>query len=104
MEKVTAYTTVNNKKYEYSIEDRKKGLVFVECRGAAISQHFHKEDVGNLLIDLPHLIVAEQEYHERQSEVVRFRISPEDKVKIQQKALKAGFSSLSKYMRSLALS
>lgn len=104
MRKVKGNITVNNKKYEYSIQDEKGEAVFVECKGAAISQHFLREDIGNLLIDLPHLIVAEQEYHERQSEVVRFRISPEDKVKIQQKALKAGFSSLSKYMRSLALS
>jgi hypothetical protein len=61
------------------------------------------EDVAAFLIDLPNLILAEKEYNKKQTEVVRFRISSEDKSKIEKDAVKEGFDSISDYMRHLAL-
>lgn len=102
--KTSAIITVQNKKYSYSLEKRKGGLVYVECIAANIAQDFLAEDVADLLIDLPNLIIAEKEYQNRQSDIVRFRVSLEDKKLIEKKAAKQGFSSVSEYMRSLALS
>lgn len=86
------------------MEKRKGGLVRVECIAANVAQDFLAEDVADLLIDLPNLIIAEKEYQNRQSDIVRFRVSLEDKKLIEKKAAKQGFSSVSEYMRSLALS
>lgn len=103
MKKIKSYITVNNKKYLYSLESKKDGAIFVECLEAKISQEFLAEDVPNLLIDLPNLITAEKEYKKNQSDIIRFRISPRDKKKIEQNAVKKGFNSISGYLRSLAL-
>lgn len=103
MKKLVANITVNNKKYSYSLEQRKNNLVFVECKPANIAQEFLAADVPNLLIDLPNLIIAEKEYIKNQSDVIRFRVSPADKSIIEKKAVKEGFHSLSDYLRHLAL-
>ncbi len=95
--------TVNNKKYNYSLEKKSKDTIFVECKDANIAQEFLAEDVVALLIDLPNLIIAEKEHSKKQIEVVRFRISSADKSKIEKKAVKEGFGSVSDYMRYLAL-
>jgi hypothetical protein len=104
MKKLISQITVNNKKYEYSLKEKNKDVIFVECKDANIAQDFLAEDVASLIIDLPNLIIAEKEYHKKQSEVIRFRISPEDKNKIEKKAVREGFKSTSDYIRSLALS
>jgi hypothetical protein len=101
--KITSSITVNNKKYVYSLEQKSKDTIFVECKDANIAQEFLAEDVAALLIDLPNLIIAEKEYNNKQTEVVRFRISQADKSKIEKKAVKEGFGSLSDYLRYLAL-
>jgi hypothetical protein len=103
MKKVTAEITIQNKKYPYSLEEKKKDTVFVVCEAANIAQDFLKEDIGDLLIDLPNLIIAEKEYDKNQSNVVRFRISSEDKHKIEKRAIEEGYDSVSEYMRDLAL-
>lgn len=104
MKKVTANITINNKKYNYSLEEKKHGVIFIECKDANIAQDFLAEDVAGLLIDLPNLIIAEKEHAKKQSEVIRFRISSTDKSKIEKKAVKEGYNSISDYMRHLALS
>lgn len=104
MKKIISNITVNNKKYKYILQERKKGIIFVECKDANIAQDFLVEDVAGVIIDLPNLIVAEKEHYKKQSEVVRFRISPQDKNKIEKKAVKEGYESLSDYMRHLVLS
>ena len=101
--KVKGAVTVQNKKCDYSLEEREGGVVFVECKAAKIAQEFLAEDIAGLLIDLPNLITAEKEYKKQQSEVIRFRISAADKNKIERKAVKKGYDSVSDYLRSLAL-
>ena len=103
MKKVTSTITVNNKKYNYSLEKKSRDTIFVECKEANIAQEFLAEDVAELLIDLPNLIVAGKEHSKKQTEVVRFRISSTDKSKIEKKEVKEGFGSVSDYMRYLAL-
>ena len=94
---------VNNKRHDYVIWKKSKNTTFVECEAANLAQEFLNEDVPELLNDLPNLILAEREYKEQQNQVIRFRVSPEDKKKIEAKALKNGYSSTSSFLRDLAL-
>lgn len=104
MKKIKGYITVNNKKYSYTLSKKTKKTVFFECVEANVSQEFLSEDIPNLLIDLPNLIIAEKKYKKNQTEIIRFRISSKDKKEIEIKATKKGFGSVSGYLRELALS
>ncbi len=95
--------TVKNKKHTYFLKPKKGGITYVVCKSAKIDQDFLNEDIPALLADLPKLIIAEQEYKKAQSVTVQFRLKPEEKKLIEQKATKQGFSSISAYLRSLAL-
>ena len=103
MKNIKHYITLNNKKYFYTLKSAKKNITFVECEAANIKQEFLNEDISKLLIDLPDLIMAEKKYKKQQSELIRFRVSPDDKKLIEQKAVKQGYSSVSGYLRDLAL-
>lgn len=101
----TAHTiTVNNKKYEYAItpSDDEECYYFV-CKGAGIAQDFLKEDIPALLVDLPELITSEIEYKNKQDDVIRFRVNSDEKKTICKRAVRAGYSSVSGYLRALAL-
>ena len=100
----TSTITVQNKKYEYTLKSAKeKGVIRFVCPGANINQDFLAEDVPALILDLPALILAERAYQDNQTEVVRFRISSDDKKKIEKKALASGFDTVSDYLRARAL-
>ncbi|MFA6917970.1 MAG: hypothetical protein WC285_04055 [Candidatus Gracilibacteria bacterium] len=104
MVKKTQYSvTINNKKYIYLLTPVNKKTTFVECKDANISQEFLNEDIPTLLMDLPNLILSEKEYKNNQAEIIRFRISPEDKKLIEQKAIKKGYTNVSSFLRALAL-
>jgi len=95
--------TIGNKKYFYNLKAAQKNTTFVSCKEANIAQEFLNEDIPELLNDLPSLIIAEKEYKENQSETIRFRVSPEDKKEIEKRAIKKGYSSISGFLRDLAL-
>ena len=99
---LTHSITIHNKKYPYSLKPAKK-KTFIECKAANIAQEFLNEDVPALLNDLPNLILAEKKYQEKESAVIRFRIDSLDKKMIEQKAAKKGYSSVSGFLRDLAI-
>jgi len=71
-----------------------------------INQEYLKEDLAGLLTALPEMILDELEYQKAKKQkeaVLRFRVNQEEKIKIEKKAHKEGFASISKYLRSLAL-
>lgn len=104
MEKIIKhYITINNKKYFYTIKTLNKKITFVKCEGANLAQEFLNEDIPSLLSDLPNLILAEKEYKHKQDQIIRFRVSPEDRKLIEKKASKKGYSSISSFLRDLAL-
>ena len=103
MKNIKHYITINNKKYFYTLNPAKKNTTFAECKEANIKQEFLNEDIPELLNDLPNLILAEKKYKKQQSELIRFRVSPEDKENIEKKAVKKGYTSVSGYLRDLAL-
>lgn len=94
---------VDHKKYAYSLKPATEEATFVICEAANIAQEFLNEEVPALLIDLPNLILAEKAYDKKQSEVIRFRVSPDDKRAIEKRALKKGYVSISAYLRDLSL-
>jgi hypothetical protein len=101
--KTKATITVKNKIYPYTLERISQGVVHLVSKGARIDQEFLDEDLSEILLDLPQLIVAEQEYSKKQSDIIRFRVSGVDKAKIEKKAIENGYDSVSGYVRDLAL-
>jgi len=97
------FITLNNKKNFYTLKKIDEKTIFFECKAANISQEFLKEDLSDLLTDLPNLILAEKKYKKGQAEIIRFRLSTEDKKKIFEKACKKGYQTISEYLRDLAL-
>ncbi|MBU0505537.1 MAG: hypothetical protein ABII18_05090 [bacterium] len=97
------FVSVNHKRYSYSLKPVNKKVTHVKCVDANIDQEFLNEDIAAFLIDLPELILAEKKYKNEQTEVIRFRVSPEDKKAIEKKALKQGFNNVSSFLRRLAL-
>lgn len=95
--------TVKNKAYPYTLEKIKSGVIRMVAKAAKIDQEFLAEDISETILDLPHLIVAEQEYEKNNSDVIRFRVSGKDKVRIEKKAIAAGYSSVSGYLRDVSL-
>jgi len=100
---ITHYLTINNKKYSYILKKINDNTTFVECKDANIYQEFLNEDIPNLLRDLPNLIISEKKYKSHNSEIIRFRISINDKKIIEKKAIKKGYATVSAYLRDLSL-
>ncbi len=100
--KINATVTVKNKQYPYTLEKKRSGVVHMVCKTAKIDQEFLAEDVSELILDLPTLIVAEQKHKASQDDVIRFRVSARDKHRIEKKAITKGYDSVSKYLRDLA--
>lgn len=101
--KTKASITVKNKIYPYTLEKNKDGTIRFVSKEAKIDQDFLPEDVSELILDLPSLIIAEQNYNSKKDEVIRFRISAKDKKKIEQNAFKNGYNSVSDYLKDRAL-
>jgi hypothetical protein len=100
---VKYFITLNNKKYFYTLKKIDRDTCFVECEAAKIAQEFLNADIPDLLKDLPELILAEKNYSRHQSEIIRFRVTPEDKRQIEKRALKKGYHSVSSFLRDLAM-
>ena len=93
------YIAVKNKKYPYTLELKQGGVTRVICDAAGIDQDFLNEDIPELLLSLPELIISEQEYNKK-TVTVQFRISPDKKKELEKKALKEGYPNLSAYLRA----
>jgi hypothetical protein len=97
--------TVKNRRYPYLIEKTdEKGVVKFTCEEADMEQDFLSEDIPELLINLPALILDGQKRRKkREKDVIRFRVTSDDKNKIEKRAIKKGYSTVSAYLRDLAL-
>lgn len=105
--KTKHFITFSNKKYVYTMRPYKDDIfedgIFFECEAAGIGQPFLREDIPALLVDLPNLIIAEKVYQKKQKDIIRFRVTVEDKRKIEKEAVKKGYPSVSAFLRDLAL-
>lgn len=102
MNTTTHSVTVMGKKHAYKLSTKGK-VTHVTCDAAKIDQEFLNEDIPALLSDLPNLILSEKKYQKKQDAVIRLRVSGKEKLAIQRKAQKQGFSSVSAYIRERAL-
>jgi hypothetical protein len=93
-----------NKVCPYSLKKNKDGSIHFVSKAAKIDQDFLPEDVSELILDLPNLIIAEHKYNSKKDEVIRFRVSSKDKKKIEKKAIEKGYGSISGYLKDVALS
>ncbi len=91
------------KRYTYELHVLDEENMRVICPAANIDQNFLNEDIPVLLVDLPELILAEKAHKKNRGEVIRFRISTQDKKIIEKKATQCGFPSVSSYIRALAM-
>ncbi len=101
--KTKASITIKNKIYAYTLEKTGVKTIRLVSKDAKIDQEFLSEDLSEILMDLPNLILAEQAYQATSSDVIRFRVTSEDKRRIEKKAVAKGYQSVSKYLRDLAL-
>ncbi len=103
------YFVFRNRRYAYSIsqpfEESGEKMVHFTCPKIGIDQDFLAEDIPALILDLPNLAEAEEEYQKtlRQRSVIRFRVSEQDKQNIELNAKKRGFNSVSAFLRAVAL-
>ena len=76
------------------------------CESADIRERFPNDEIPRILAQLPRLIsdrAAALREEEAQSEVLRFRVTPNEKRRIEEVALAAGFDTVSAYLRAVAL-
>ena len=97
------YVLINNRKYHYYLAFVSSKVAYFKCEAARIDQEFLIEDIPALLVDLPELILAEKRYKANQKEIVRFRVSAEEKKIIAKSANAKGFKTVSAFLRNLAL-
>ncbi len=57
----------------------------------------------NLLKNLPNLIKAEQEYRDKKNNIIRFRVSYSEKVKLQEKVKKSWYKTISSFIKDKIL-
>lgn len=97
------FISVQNKRYEYSLQVLKDGVTHVVCGFANIDQDFLNEDVPDFLQDLSSLILSEKKYREGRENVIRFQVSEKEKRIIEKRALKKGFRSVSGFVQDIIL-
>ena len=93
------YIEVDNKKYSYFFEEIDSDISKIICKTAKIEQEFLNEDILNLLKDLPNLIKSEQEYKDKKDNIIRFRVSALEKIKLQEKVKQSWYKTLSAFIK-----
>lgn len=93
--------------YDYFLTSKKvedEKVFWVECPAAGVAQEFYPEDLAEFLEDLPQWI-KEYEAEERRKRNVQilFRVQPQEKLEIEKRAKKQGYSNVSGYLRDRAL-
>ena len=98
-----------NRRHEYTLsrpfeEDGEK-LVHFTCPKLGLEQDFLAEDIPALILDLPNLVEANEKHNQelKQQTVLRFRVSAQDRQRIEANAKAQGFASVSAFARSKLL-
>lgn len=96
------YIIIGNKRHGYTLYPAQKVTTLV-CKSANISARFPNDQIPDILAKLPHIILEQYGENEPQTEVLRFRVSENEKEQIAQKAYDAGYEYISAYLRDVAL-
>lgn len=102
----TLHIIHNGKKIPFIISEcsepeyKDQGAVHIFCEEAGIDQDHMLEDIGWLIASVPELISFYQS--EKKQEVIRLRVSSEEKAQMLKLASERGYKSLSSYLRNRA--
>ena len=97
------YIIVGNRKFEYIIKPQRSKTVIV-CNDINFEEKVANEEVPEVLVRLPKLIINMLAASaQKQTEVLRFRVTPEEKQKIMQDAVESGYDNISSYIRDKLL-
>lgn len=102
MQQLKHYVIIGNRKYGYTLHPKRSATTLV-CRGANINERFANDEIPQVLSQLPRMILAVLQAAETQSEVMRFRVTQEEKEKIAHNAITEGYDNISAYIRSKLL-
>jgi len=96
---------IGKKKFDYELQPSRRTTLLV-IRELGVEQKIPNEDLPQVLLNLPQIIsefLQKKEDGSKQTEVMRFRVSPEEKLQIEKLAIENGFESVSAYIRAVAL-
>ncbi len=94
---------IGKKKYNYELQPARRFTLLV-IRELGLEEKIPNEKLPEILLKLPEIILsAKEEESSKQTEVMRFRVSPEEKAEIERLAYENGFDSVSAYIRATAL-
>ncbi len=101
---VKHFVLIGKKKYDYELQPTRKFTLLV-VRELGIEERVPNEDLPKILLKLHELIrqAKEEDDSQKQSEVMRFRVSPDEKQEIERLAYENGFESVSAYIRAVAV-
>ncbi len=98
------YIIIGNQRHGYTLHPAQK-VTHLVCRSANIEARFPNDEIPQILAELPRLI---GEHHSlsasaQQNQVLRFRVSEDERSLIEQNARDAGYDTISAYLRDVAL-
>ena len=100
--KKTFLLKVGLKTYKVNVFDTtEKWEIYVECEGAWIKQPYLKEDLPDLLTDLPLLI--EEYQSEKKDAVFQIRLTANQKIQLEKNAEKNWFKHISDFIKNRCL-
>ncbi len=101
---VKHFLVIGKKKYDYELQPARKFTLLV-VKDLGIQERVPNEELPNILLRLHEIIMQAKEDDEaqKQSEVMRFRVSSLEKQEIERLAYENGFESVSAYIRAVAL-
>ena len=102
MRELKHYIIIGNRKYGYTLHPSKRVTTLI-CRGAGINERFANDEIPRVLSQLPAMILQALKATETQSEVMRFRVTREEKEQIAYNAISNGYDNISAYIRSKLL-
>ncbi len=99
---VKHFLVIGKKRYDYELQPARRFTLLV-VKEVGIEEKIPNEDIPKILLKLPEIIMEAREDNIKQSEVMRFRVTTEEKQEIERQAYENGFESVSAYLRAVAL-
>lgn len=97
------YIIIGKERHGYTLNPTPK-VTHLICRSANIEDRFPNDEIPRILAELPSLIAAHNNAAAlQQTEVVRFRVTENEREQIEHNAFTAGYDTISAYLRDVAL-
>ncbi len=104
MTKKTTHTIAfGGEQFNYSLTTNDDCSTRLICHEARLNQDFANEDIAETIQLLPEHIKNARKFVAKHDLMIRFRVSPEEKIKIVKNSKKSGFDDVSKFFRSRVL-